>query len=148
VICLLVYRKIEPPAIDLPWKGAEEPENERLDGVTKTLLGVAGLMVVLVGITALLAPPSGIDAMVYHMPRVAMWISNHNVSFFPTRNYTQLIYGSFAEYSIMQSILLWGSDRLTNMVQFFLVDWFGGGSVLHRKKDGRRLTGSSSRRFD
>jgi len=123
VICLLVYRKIEPPAIDLPWKGAEEPENERLDGVTKTLLGVAGLMVVLVGITALLAPPSGIDAMVYHMPRVAMWISNHNVSFFPTRNYTQLIYGSFAEYSIMQSILLWGSDRLTNMVQFF--SWIG-----------------------
>lgn len=122
-ICVLVYRKVEPPAIDLPWEGGEETEIERLDGVTKVLLGIAALMVLLVGITALLAPPSGIDAMVYHMPRVAMWISNHNVNFFPTRNYTQLIYGSFAEYSIMQSILLWGSDRLTNMVQFF--SWIG-----------------------
>lgn len=48
-----------------------------------------------------------------------MWISNHNVRFFPTANYTQLIYGAFAEYSIMHTILLWGSDRFTNMIQFF-----------------------------
>ena len=57
--------------------------------------------------------------MAYHLPRVAMWINNHNVGFFPTANYTQLIYGAFAEYSIMHTMLLWGNDRLANMVQFF-----------------------------
>jgi 4-amino-4-deoxy-L-arabinose transferase-like glycosyltransferase len=118
LISLVVYWKLPGPAIDLPWRPTDDPPEEKLDGITKALVYVAGLTVALVGITALLAPPSGIDGMVYHMPRVTMWISNHNVRFFPTANYTQLIYGAFAEYTIMQSILLWGSDRLANTVQF------------------------------
>ncbi|MBV8780117.1 MAG: glycosyltransferase family 39 protein [Phycisphaerae bacterium] len=94
-------------------------DREKLDLVTRALLCVSAFMAVLVAITAVLAPPSGIDGMVYHMPRVAMWISNHNVGFFPTANYTQLIYGAFAEYSMLHTMELWGSDRFVNLVQFF-----------------------------
>jgi hypothetical protein len=94
-------------------------EREKLDFVTRVLLCVCALMAALVAVTAVLAPPSGIDGMVYHMPRVAMWISNHNVAFFPTANYTQLIYGAFAEYSMLHTMELWGSDRFVNLVQFF-----------------------------
>ena len=94
-------------------------EREKLDFVTRSLLCVCAFMAMLVAITAVLAPPSGIDGMVYHMPRVAMWISDHNVAFFPTANYTQLIYGAFAEYSMLHTMELWGSDRFVNFVQFF-----------------------------
>src|ERR1700730_4781528 len=120
VVCLIVYLRLERSAFGSPphQRNDVDSVDESLDWTTKALLCVGGIIVVLVGVTALIAPPSGIDGMVYHMPRVAMWISNHNVRFFPTANYTQLIYGAFAEYSIMHTILLWGSDRLANTVQF------------------------------
>ncbi len=120
VVCLIVYLKLGRSPSSLPSRansGAESGE-DRLDWMTKALLGTAGLLVALVGITALIAPPGSIDVMAYHLPRVAMWINNHNVGFFPTANYAQLIYGAFAEYSIMHTMLLWGNDRLANMIQF------------------------------
>ncbi len=95
-----------------------ERETSGLDGMTKALLVGCGIIAILVGITALIAPPSNTDAMSYHMPRIVMWINNHNVRFFPTANYTQIIYGAFAEYSVMHTMLLWGSDRFANMIQF------------------------------
>ena len=121
VVCLIVYLRLERSAFGSPphQRNDVDSVDESLDWTTKALLCVGGIIVVLVGVTALIAPPSGIDGMVYHMPRVAMWISNHNVRFFPTANYTQLIYGAFAEYSIMHTILLWGNDRFANMIQFF-----------------------------
>ena len=121
VVCLIVYLRLERSAFGSPphQRNDVDSVDESLDWTTKALLYVGGIIVVLVGITALLTPPSGIDAMSYHMPRVAMWINNHNVGFFPTADYTQLIYGAFAEYSIMHTILLWGNDRFANMIQFF-----------------------------
>jgi hypothetical protein len=120
-ICLAVYVKVERSTTSLPFSDRDGVEHKKddLDRTTIGLLCAAGVIVLLVAITALLAPPSGDDGMTYHMPRVAMWISNHNVRFFPTANYTQLIYGAFAEYSIMHTILLGGSDRFANMIQFF-----------------------------
>ena len=121
VACLIVLLKLERSPNSLPSREHTDADSEddHPDWMTKALLGTAGLLVALVGISALLAPPGSIDVMAYHLPRVAMWINNHNVGFFPTANYTQLIYGAFAEYSIMHTMLLWGNDRLANMVQFF-----------------------------
>ncbi len=110
---------IKSKAAKGPAQATSEAEDEQLDMPMRALVCLTGIIIAMVGITALLAPPSGIDGMTYHMPRVAMWIQDHNVEFFPTRNYTQLIYGAFAEYSMMHTILLWGSDRFVNMVQFF-----------------------------
>jgi hypothetical protein len=118
-VSLLIYLKIERTTSASPLEQPHEIDSDPLDRVTRALLYAVAFIVLLVGITALIAPPSGIDAMTYHMPRVAMWINNHNVRFFPTPNYTQIIYGAFAEYSIMHTILLWGNDRFANMVQFF-----------------------------
>ena len=120
-ICLVIYLKLGNTSNFLSSRAHSDAESgeDRLDWVTKALLGAAGMLVALVGITGLIAPPGSIDVMAYHLPRVAMWINNHNVGFFPTANYTQLIYGSFAEYSIMHTMLLWGNDRLANMIQFF-----------------------------
>jgi len=119
VICTFVYLRTKSTAGAAVHSQEEVDTDDELDMPMRALLCLTGIIIALVGITALLAPPSGIDGMTYHMPRVAMWIQNHNVQFFPTRNYTQLIYGAFAEYSMMHTILLWGSDRFVNMVQFF-----------------------------
>jgi Dolichyl-phosphate-mannose-protein mannosyltransferase len=73
----------------------------------------------LVGITALVNAPNVWDAMEYHLPRVSMWMSNHSVAFYPTPDYAQLIFGPWAEFSMMHTYLLWGSDRFVNFVEFF-----------------------------
>jgi hypothetical protein len=121
LILLVMYLRLPrlPANMPLERKSEVESPTETLDRTEKLLLFTGGVIVLLVGITALIAPPAGEDVISYHMPRVAMWINNHNVRFFPTRSYPQLILGVFAEYSIMHTMLLWGSDRFANMVQFF-----------------------------
>lgn len=89
------------------------------EGATKILLGGAGVIVLLVGVTALLSPPNARDTMTYHLPRVVMWISNHSVRFFPTPDYRQLIFAPWAEFAMMHTYLLSGGDQLVNTVQFF-----------------------------
>lgn len=80
------------------------------------MAGVAGI-VFFVGVTAVLAAPNVWDAMEYHLPRIVMWMSNHNVRFFPTQDYCQLVYGATAEYSMMHIYLLWGSDRFVDLIE-------------------------------
>ena len=119
-ICLaaLIYygiakRRISPPP------QSPETHREPLDRATQLLLSGAGVVVLLVGITAVVAAPNTWDAMEYHLPRTIMWMSNHSVRFYPTPDYVQVIYGPWAEYAMMHTFLLWGSDRFVNMVQGF-----------------------------
>src|SRR6266404_3089166 len=69
-------------------------------------------------ITALFSPPNTWDAMIYHLPRAVMWISNRSVGFYPTPDYQQLILAPWAEYAMAQTILLSGNDRFVNLVEF------------------------------
>ena len=61
---------------------------------------IAGAVAIggLVLVTALVCPPHTWDAMVYHLPRAVMWISNQRVDFYPTPDYEQLIFAPWAEY--------------------------------------------------
>jgi hypothetical protein len=58
------------------------------------------------------------DAMVYHMPRTVMWMSNHRVSFYPAPDYQQPVFAPWAEYAMTQTTLLSGGDRFANLVEF------------------------------
>lgn len=91
---------------------------EEWDTPTKALFAGALLIVLLIGITAFVAPPDTWDAMEYHLPRMVMWMSNHSVRFFPTPDYCQLIYSPWSEYAMMHTQLLWGNDRFVNFA-----DW-------------------------
>jgi hypothetical protein len=92
---------------------------KELDLATKSLLVGAGIIILLVGITAVVSAPNMWDAMEYHLPRVTMWMSNHSVQFYPTPDYAQLVYGPWSEYAMLHTYLLWGSDRFVNLVEFF-----------------------------
>jgi Dolichyl-phosphate-mannose-protein mannosyltransferase len=111
----LKFRTSRSSRIEHPAESSAEP----LDAATKWLLAGGGVIALLIGITAAVAPPSMWDAMDYHLPRMVMWMSNHSVRFYPTPDYVQLIWGPWAEYAMMHTYLLWGNDRFVNMVQFF-----------------------------
>jgi len=115
VLAFLLVLRRRTPRVNPPNAAPDAP----LDRVTRGLLAAAIVIVLLVGINALVAPPDGWDAMEYHLPRVVMWMSNHSVRLYATPDYAQLIFGPWAEYAMMHTYLLWGSDRLVNLVEFF-----------------------------
>jgi hypothetical protein len=101
---------------------ASRPVNKSLaeiDRTTKSLLFGVVVIVSVIGVTSIVAPPCTWDAMEYHLPRTTMWMSNHNVNFFPTPDYCQLIYGPWAEYAMMHTELLFDGDRFVNLIQVF-----------------------------
>lgn len=92
--------------------------HQEVGTVDRWLLGFAGLLITLVGLTALLSPPNTWDAMEYHMPRVVEWITNRGVQLYPTIDRQQLSMPPFNEYLILHFQLLFGSDRFANMAQW------------------------------
>lgn len=69
-------------------------------------------------LTAILSPPNNFDSMTYHMARVAHWIQQHNVDFFPTSIPRQNFAMPLAEYVILHIQILSRSDLYANLVQW------------------------------
>ncbi len=69
-------------------------------------------------ILAVVAPPSNFDSHHYHLNRVLCWLQNGNVDHYPTMYVQQLYHNVMAEYLVMTTMLLTGSDRFANLVQF------------------------------
>jgi hypothetical protein len=78
-----------------------------------------GLMVIVIAIKAYIVPICAGDSMVYHSSRIMHWLQNANVDFFPTNCLQELHLSPWAEYAALHLQLLFGSDRLSNFVQFF-----------------------------
>lgn len=76
------------------------------------------LLVLATGILAWLAPPNTFDSMTYHMSRVMHWIQNQSVDFYPTSILRQLFSAPWAEYAILHTVILSGTDRFANFVQW------------------------------
>jgi hypothetical protein len=90
-----------------------------LDWLERVGLAGAAAVVLFIAVVAVVCPPNTQDVLEYHLPRVMMWIGNRSVSFYPTPNYAQLVHAPFAEFAMLHLDLLWGSDRLVNLVQTF-----------------------------
>jgi hypothetical protein len=82
------------------------------------LLGSIGLLLLATLITAFIYPPNTWDSMTYHMSRVAHWISNKSVSFYPTAITRQNYQMPLAEFAIAHLQILSNSDVFANMVQW------------------------------
>jgi 4-amino-4-deoxy-L-arabinose transferase-like glycosyltransferase len=90
-----------------------------LDTADRVALYFVVVIAALVGLTALVAAPNTWDSMQYHMPRVVEWIANRGVQLYPTIDHQQLSMPPFAEYTMLHLYLLFGSDGLVNLVQWF-----------------------------
>lgn len=91
----------------------------RFDLTDRLALGFIILLTSLIGLTAIVSAPNTWDAMEYHLPRVIAWISNRGVQLYPTIDRGQLSMPPLAEYIVLHLDLLYGSDRLVNLVQWF-----------------------------
>ncbi len=90
-----------------------------LHSIEMIMLLLIGLILFLVALTALLAPPNNWDSLVYHMGRVSHWVQNKSVEPYTTNIKTQIYYPPFAEWVILHLQILAESDRFANMVQWF-----------------------------
>ena len=86
---------------------------------TVVVLLPVGLIIVATGVTALVAPPNTYDSMAYHMARVAHWVTDQTIAFYPTNIVRQLYESPWAEYVVLQLQLLSGGDQLANLAQWF-----------------------------
>ncbi len=83
------------------------------------IFGGIVVIIVLVGLVAVIAPPNNWDSMTYHMARVMHWIQNQNLAHYPTYYSAQLVHPPLAEIGIMHLQILSGGDRFANLVQWF-----------------------------
>ncbi|KAA0990877.1 glycosyltransferase family protein [Dyadobacter aurulentus] len=67
---------------------------------------------------AVYAPPNNYDSHLYHLTRILLWINNGNLDHFPTMYLQQLYLNVFAEYLVLDTFLLSGSDQFSGLVQF------------------------------
>ena len=96
-------------------EGARAGGQDRMAGLA--ICGV-GAIVVIAGVTAIVAPPNTYDSMTYHLPRVMHWIQNQSVAHYPTHIPRQLHFPPGAEFILTHLHILAGNDRLVNLVQW------------------------------
>ena len=101
------------------WRGGRGVRPGRLPErmVVLAMCGL-GAIVVIAGLTAIVAPPNTYDSMTYHLPRVMHWIQNQSVAHYPTHIPRQLHFPPGAEFILIHIHILAGNDRLLNLVQW------------------------------
>src|ERR1700680_2901303 len=108
-----------------------------------TLFALVPVMLILaaVGLTAWVAPPNTYDSMTYHMSRVAHWIADRTIDFYPTNIVRQLDQPPLAEYTILQLQILAGDDQFANLVQWFSMAGCVVGASLIAQQLGSQVRG-------
>lgn len=87
---------------------------------TNRIISVIGLLFFVLPLLflAVYPPPNNFDAHSYHLNRILFWITNGNLDHFPTQHIQQLYLNVFAEYLVLDSVLLSGSDAYAGLIQY------------------------------
>jgi uncharacterized membrane protein YidH (DUF202 family) len=112
-----VLHKSRPRLDETVGEDRQQSTASTLDKMEWLLLSGIGLLIALVGITAIVSGPNNWDAMAYHMSRVAQWMTNRDVNLYPAFYSVQLWMSPWAEYAILHLDVLYGGDRLVNLVE-------------------------------
>jgi hypothetical protein len=100
------------------------------------LLGV-GLILLVTGLIALIAPPNTWDAMTYHMARVMQWVQHRSVAYYPAHTPMQLYRPPWTEFAVLHVQLLSHGDRFSNLVQWFgMLGSLAGVSLITKRLGG------------
>jgi hypothetical protein len=79
---------------------------------------ILGVILGLLLLVAIISPANNNDSIHYHMPRVLEWAQSGSLAHFPTAFAAQVQHPIDAELMILQARLLWGTDRLANVIQW------------------------------
>jgi 4-amino-4-deoxy-L-arabinose transferase-like glycosyltransferase len=79
---------------------------------------ILSVVLVLLLYIAVKSPVNNNDALRYHLARVVHWIQDQSLSHFATAYLPQVMHPIGAELEILNTYLLWGNDRLVNLVQW------------------------------
>ncbi|MEQ8538253.1 MAG: glycosyltransferase family 39 protein [Coleofasciculus sp. D1-CHI-01] len=90
----------------------------KLPFFSQLLVGSITLIVGVVGLIAIVAPPNHSDSMEYHMSRVVHWIQNYSLAHYPTTTLEQLYQNPWSEFAITHFQILSGGDRFANLIQW------------------------------
>lgn len=75
-------------------------------------------IILIIGLTAAIAPPNNWDSMTYHMGRVVHWMQNGSVNHYPTSITRQISLGPWSGFAVTNLQILSGGDRLANFLQW------------------------------
>lgn len=117
------------------------PEAAR--GVPVPLMAGASVLLGGVLLVAVLGAPNNGDSMSYHLPRVMHWIQNGSVAHYPSWIPRQLYQPPMAEFAVAHFQLLYGSDRLAALVQWFSLVGCGVAVSLVAARLGAGRTGQA-----
>jgi hypothetical protein len=96
-----------------------DAEWQRTPADTRLFVIGAAVLIAAIGLIAATTACTNYDSMSYHLSRVAHWIDQRSVAFYPTPDWRQLEFGPWAEYAVATLFLLEGGDWTANLVQWF-----------------------------
>ena len=100
------------------WKGVIKSLRS-LNKLEVAFVAALGTIIALLFVLAYLSIPNNLDSLGYHMSRVVHWAENRSIAHYPVAYAPQLWNPIWAEIAILNLRLLWGSDQLANLVQWF-----------------------------
>lgn len=83
------------------------------------LLFAITFIVITLGLVAIVSPPNNWDSLTTHMSRVAHWMQNHTLFYYPTSMIRQLNYPPGSAFFILHFQILSFGDRYANLIQWF-----------------------------
>ena len=89
-----------------------------LTGRAVVFATITGLVIMFTALVAARQYPYDNDSLCYHMSRVANWINQGNVEFYPTINQRQNFYAPGAAYLMLHAQLLSGTDKCSVLPQY------------------------------
>ncbi len=101
-----------------PGKGWSPEPSVRPDREGRALLVILLFLTITAGLSAILYPPHTWDGLLYHMPRQVRWIQNRSLEYFPTHFLYQLYQEPLGDLLSMHTLILFGTDRLSNLVSW------------------------------
>lgn len=99
------------------WRAARGANFSEWPWDARCYLGATVALIVFPILIALMFATTNWDSLTYHLPRIMHWVQQQSVDHFPTNNERQIEFGPWSAFASMMLYLLWGNDRLINLVQ-------------------------------
>ncbi len=115
------WRRAGKPSLPGPWHDFQWSAWRKIPAVIWLLILGVGMIYLLGAVTILIVPPNNYDSMTYHLARVGYWIQHNSILPWPTGNLRQTTSPMNAEFGLLWTIQLWGTDQLAGFVQWLAV---------------------------